>query len=212
MTVDTTCVQDLYQSESSNRSTGRKRTVVNYREQGFQDSGHDSDYEATLKPLQPLDNKSYPSASRIATQHLIETNKANKQTKWQNDGSLPVAMEPLQKSAHIGNSNAENRTLTDATEKSSILMIPDKTPETSPVGVDATSQQSNAVLPDATNSKSIPPDETEIKDNNAALVEPNDEKPSRGVFKTKTITICRSKDPRNLNVVCVVPEHLPCTN
>ena len=93
-------------TEPSNKSTGRKCTVVNYREQGFKDSGRDSDYETTLKPPQPLDNKSYPSASRIATQHLIETNKANKQTKWQNDGSLPVAMEPLQKSACIGNSNA----------------------------------------------------------------------------------------------------------
>ena len=41
-------------SEPSNRSTGRKRAVVNYREQGFQDYGCDSDYEATPKPPQPL--------------------------------------------------------------------------------------------------------------------------------------------------------------
>ena len=54
--------------------------MVNYAEQGTQDSGCDSDYEAKLKPQQPLDNKSYPSASRIATQHLIETNRASKQT------------------------------------------------------------------------------------------------------------------------------------
>ena len=45
------------------RSTGRKRAAVNYAEQGTQDSGRDSDYEVKLKPQQPLDNKSYPSAS-----------------------------------------------------------------------------------------------------------------------------------------------------
>ena len=82
-------------TESSSRSTGRKRTVVNYKEHGTQDSGHDSDYEVTLKPPQPLDNKSYPSVSRIATQQMIENNKANKQTKWHGDGSLPVATEPI---------------------------------------------------------------------------------------------------------------------
>ena len=67
-------------------------------------------------------------------------------------------------------------------------------PESSPVGTDATTKQPNTVLPDATNSNSVPPDETDTKVDNAVLVEPNDEKPSRGVFKTKTITIRRSKD------------------
>ena len=51
------------QRTSVTRSTGRKRAAVNYAEQGSQDSGHDSDYKARLKPQQPLDNKSYPSAS-----------------------------------------------------------------------------------------------------------------------------------------------------
>ena len=68
------------QRTSVTRSTGRKRAEVNYAEQGNQDSGCDSDYEAKLKPQQPLDNKPYPSASRIATQHVIETNRASKQT------------------------------------------------------------------------------------------------------------------------------------
>ena len=75
-------------SEPSNRSTGRKCAVVNYREHGHQDSGCGSDYEATPKPPQPLDNKSHISASRMATQRLIETNKAKKQTKRPNNGSL----------------------------------------------------------------------------------------------------------------------------
>ena len=53
-------------SVTSNRSTGWKRTVVNYAEQGIQDSGCDSDHEIKLKPPQPLDNKSYPSANRYS--------------------------------------------------------------------------------------------------------------------------------------------------
>ena len=32
-------------SVTSNRSTGRKRALVNYAEQGIQDSGCDSDYK-----------------------------------------------------------------------------------------------------------------------------------------------------------------------
>ena len=144
-------------SEPSNSLTGRKRAVENYREHGYQDSGRDRDYEATPKPPQPLDNKSYPSASRMATQRLIETNKAKKQTKRPNNGSLLVATGPLQKSACIGNLNAENNTLPDATEKSGILPLPDKTPNSRPVGIDATTNQSNAVPSDTTNSKSVPP-------------------------------------------------------
>ena len=80
-------------SESGTRSTDKKCVVVNYREHGRQDSGCDSDYEATLKPPQPLDNKSYPSVSRMATQRMIKANKANKQPKGLNSGSLPVATE-----------------------------------------------------------------------------------------------------------------------
>ena len=84
----------LCTSVTSNRSTSRKRTVVNYDEQGIQDSGRDSDYEIKLKPPQPLDNKSYPSASRITTQCVIETKRASKQTSTPNAGSLPAATEP----------------------------------------------------------------------------------------------------------------------
>ena len=73
--------------------------MANYDEQGIQDSGHDSDYEIKLKSPQPLDNKSYPSASRIATQHVIETNRASKQTSTPNAGSLPAATEPARKSS-----------------------------------------------------------------------------------------------------------------
>ena len=38
------------QRTSVTRSTGRKRAAVNYAEQGNQDSGRDSDYEAKQTP------------------------------------------------------------------------------------------------------------------------------------------------------------------
>ena len=183
-------------SESGNRSAGRKRVVVNYREHGQQDSGCDSNDKATLKLPQPLDNKSYRSATRMATQCMIEANKAKKQPKGLNGGLLPVATEPIQNSACIGNLHAENNTLPDDTDKSSMLPLPDDMPKSSPVGTDTTiTNQSNVVPPDATNSQSTLPDKTKTQDDNAAI-EPADEKPSRGVFKTMTITIRRSKDPR----------------
>ena len=69
---------------------------MNYAEQGVHDSGCDSDYKAKPKPQQPLDNKSYPSASRIATQRVIETNRASKQTMMRNTLALLAATEPVQ--------------------------------------------------------------------------------------------------------------------
>ena len=114
-------------SITSNRSTGQKRAVVNYAEQGNQDSGHDSDYEAKLIPPQPLDNKSYPSASRIATQHVIETNRASKQTSTPNTCSLPAATEPAQGSVQINKQTEDNKVLSEATTDLNALTIPDKT-------------------------------------------------------------------------------------
>ena len=57
MTVGYNMRTRQHTSVTSNRSTGQKRAVVNYAEQGNQDSGHDSDYKAKLKPPQPLDKK-----------------------------------------------------------------------------------------------------------------------------------------------------------
>ena len=96
------------QRTSVTRSTGRKRATVNYAEQGTQDSGCDSDYKAKLKPQQPLDNKSCPSASRIATQCVIETNRASKQTSTPNTHSLPAATEPVQGSVQINKQTKDN--------------------------------------------------------------------------------------------------------
>ena len=79
-------------------------------------------------------------------------------------------------------------------------MIPDKTAGKTPDGPDETTTQPKNVLPDATNTSSA--DAT--KDNtgkpkcgadNSESRDSVDEKPVKGVFKAKTITIRRSKDP-----------------
>ena len=93
------------------RSTGRKRATLNYAEQGAQDSGCDSDYEAKLKPQQPLDNKSYPLASWIATQHVIKTNRASKQTMMPNTLALPAATEPVQGPVQANKQTTDNSLL-----------------------------------------------------------------------------------------------------
>ena len=196
------------------RLTIRKRAMVNYAEQGTQDSGQDSDYEAKLKPQQPLDNKSYPSASQIATQHVIETNRASKQTSTPNTLSLPAATEAVQGSAQINKQTMDNKVLPEATTDVDALKIPDKTDGNTPDGPDKTITQLKNVLPDATNPLS--PDTT--KDNmgepkhsvdESASRNSVDEKPVKGVFKTKTITIRRSKVHILLSVVYALPEPRP---
>ena len=91
--------------------------------------------------------------------------------------------------------------LPEATTDVDALTIPDKTDGNTPDGPDETITQPKNVLPDATNP--LLPDAT--KDNTgepkhsvdeSASRNSVDEKPVKGVFKTKTITIRRSKDPR----------------
>ena len=183
------------------RFTGRKRASVNYAEQGAHDSGCDSDYEAKPKPQQPLDNKSYPSASRIATQRLIETNRASKQTMMPNTLALPAATEPVQGPVQANKQTTDKSVLPEATNDVGALSIPDKTDGNNMDLPDETITQPKNVLPDATNLQS--PDAT--KDSMAEPKQSVDEtasqntageKPVKGMFKTKTITIRRSKDPR----------------
>ena len=185
------------------RSTRQKRASVNYVEQGAHDSGHDSDYEAKPKPQQPLDNKSYPSVSWIATQRLIETNRASKQSMMPNTVTLPAATEtePVQGPVQAYKQTMDNSVLPEATNYIGDLSIPDKTDGNNSVLPDETITQPKNVVPDTTNPQS--PDA--IKDR---MAEPKQsveesasrntvrEKPVKGVFKTKTITIRRSKDPR----------------
>ena len=183
------------------RSTGRKRASVNYAEQGTHDSGQDSDYEAKLKPQQPLDNKSYPLASQIATQQMIKTNRASKQTMMPNTLALPAATEPVQGPVQANKQTTDNSVPPEATNDVDALSIPDKTDGNNLDLPDETITQPKNVLPDTTNPQS--PDAT--KDNMAEPKQSVDEtasrntageKPVKGVFKTKTITIRRSKDPR----------------
>ena len=183
------------------KSTGRKRASVNYAEQGAHDSGCDSDYEAKPKPQQPLDNKSYPSASRIATQRVIKTNRANKQTMMPNTLTLPAATEPVQGPFQANEQTTDNSVLPEATNDVGALSIPDKTDGNNSDLPDETITQPKNVLLGATNPQS--PEAT--KDSTAEPKQSVDEiasgntskeKPVKGVFKTKTITIRRSKDPR----------------
>ena len=182
------------------RSTRWKRASVNYVEQGAHDSGRDSDNEAKLKPGQPLDNKSYPSASQIATQQLIKTNRASKQTMMPNTLALPAATEPVQGQVQANKQTMDNSVLPEATNDVGTLSIPDKTDGNNSDLPDKTITQPKNVLPDTT----IPQSPDATKDSMAEPKQSVDEtasrntageKPVKGRFKTKTITIRRSKDP-----------------
>ena len=71
-----------------------------------------------MPPLQTRDNKSYPSVSRIATQHVIENNQAIKQPQQQGDGTLlPETTEPIRKSPHTGDTNTKRIELPAATTR-----------------------------------------------------------------------------------------------
>ena len=161
------------------QSTGRKRATVNYAEQGAQDSGCDSDYEAKLKPQQPLDNKSYPSASRIATQCVIETNRASKQTMMLNTLALPAATEPVQGPVQANKQTTDNSVLPEATNDVGALTIPDKTDGNNSDLPDETITQPKHVLPDTTNPQS--PDAT--KDNMAEPKQSVDETASQNTAR-----------------------------
>ena len=166
-------------AENQNRKTSRHRPVVNYSESGVQDSGRDSDYEVKMRPPQPLDNKSYPSASRIATQRVIESNHANKHS---NQPALPD--ETIPDGTHDPPENQTKDTLPDETPNPVSLTVTYET--------DLPLKKDDAMLPDETGGLS--PDKTA-----AGTVTPGEVKPEsrrKGVFKTKTITIWRVTDPR----------------
>ena len=164
-------------TENQNRKTGRKRPVVNYKESSVQDSGCDSDYEAKLRPPQPLDNKSYPSASRIATQRVIVSNRANKQSKQSTlpDETIPDGKQEQKENSNIG-------TLPDETPNPVLRTVPDETD---------LPDKMDAMLPAETGGPS--PDKTITGAASTAEVKPENRR--KGMFKTKTITIRRARDP-----------------
>ena len=132
---------------------------------------------------------------------MIETNRASKQTSTANTCSLPAATEPAQGSVQINKQTEDNKVLSEATMDLDALTIPDKTAGKTLDGPDETTTQPKNRLPDATNmlSPDTTKDNTDKPKHSADKSESRDsvdEKPVKGVFKTKTITIRRLKDPR----------------
>ena len=132
---------------------------------------------------------------------MIETNRASKQTRTPNTGSLPAATEPAQESAQTNEQTNDNKKLSETKTELDSIMIPDKTAGKTPDGLDEMPTQSKIVLPDATNTLSQDATKNNTEKPKSSADKPEscdstDEKPSKGVFKTKTITIRRLKDPR----------------
>ena len=145
--------------------TGRKRPVINYSEHGMQNSGRDSNYEAKLKPLPPLDNKSYPSVSRIATQLVINENRAARQTKQK---TVPDETDPCIRPVQAENSPTKMDAVPDETTS---LMTPSLPDETNPLGA------TESVPIDEIQDKVASPDATDEVENATSNVVTNPVKP-----------------------------------
>ena len=148
----------------------------------MKDSGKDSDFEPVLKPQPPLDNKSHPKPSQIAMQKEIELNKA---TKRGYSAAFPEATGVAKKnnkatgavkppSMPTPRTPPPDMTVPEVTNTPSPIKLPDATQN---VLLDKTSR--NKDLPDTTDKTAM-----------------DDIKPIEGVFKTKRISIRRSKDPQ----------------
>ena len=172
----------------SSRPSRKRQHAVNYTEQGVKDSGNDSDFEPKLKPPPSLDNKSFPTPTRIAMQKEIELNKA---TKRNASSAFPDTNKtPKNDTLNTGVMNQPNAPLPpppkpvpDATNTQSASKLPHATQNLLPDKISR-----NNVVPDAANKTT-----TETTD---------DTKPTRGVFKTKCISIRRTKDPRTFKCSC----------
>ena len=149
----------------------------------MKDSSHDSDFKPVLKPPILLDNKSHPTPSRIAMQKEIELKKATKHsssTAFPDESRLPKK-------------NNESTGLINKPVKPNVpntpqphLLVPDATNTSSPnVLLEATQ---NVLLDKMAKDKDL--QDTTGKN------EAEDTKPTKGVFRTKCISIRRSKDPR----------------
>ena len=136
-----------------------------------------------LKPPTPLDNKSHPTLSRIAMQKEIEVNKATKRnhlTAFPDESQLPK----------------KNNKTTGVMNKAVKPNVPNTPRLHSPVP-DATNTPMTNELPEATQNVLL-----DITDKDKDLPDTTDKntiengKPTKGVFKTKQISIRRSKDLR----------------
>ena len=157
------------------------RPKINYTEYGMKDSSHESDFEPVLKPPTPLDNKSHPTPSRIAMQKELELNKAIKRnytTAFPDESQLPkknnkatgVMNKPVK--PNVPNTPYLHSSVPDATNTPSMNELPEATQN---VLLDKTDKDKD--LPDTTDKNTM-----------------ENGKPTKGVFKTKQISIRRSKD------------------
>ena len=91
-------------------------------------------------------------------------------------------------------------------------MNPDEMSGTNTVLKDAMINQSNTKLLNTTKrtSNGELPDKTNTKDGGTLPTETDGAKPATGMFKTKTITICRAKDLQTCK--CMGSEHLLYVN
>ena len=163
----------------------RTQPKINYTEHGAKDSSRDSNFEPVLKPLTPLNNKSHPTPSRIAMQKEIKLNKAakrNHMTAFQDESQLP------------NNSNKA----TGLVNKAAKPNVPNAPPSNSPVR-DATNSLLKNEVPEATQNMLPYTTDNNKNKNLPDTTDKNTTKPgklTKGVFKTKQISIRRSKDPR----------------
>ena len=153
------------------RYSSRKRKSVNYLDQN-KDNEQDSDYEQKIPPPPPLDNKKYPSAHRMAIQQGILSNKTS---KTENVATLPdISQENLVGSQTTRPSNGNTQDFPK--EKVDVSPCQD-------VGKLANEQET----PTTSDSSSVPPKSDKLES----------DKNIKGVFRTKTISIRRARDPRS---------------
>ena len=167
--------------ESSNLWPKRsKRKPTNYSDNPKTDKDMDSDYKPILPGPPPLDNKCFPSANRIAMQQEILNNKTNKRgcsPSLTDETGYSPPKKPKQSNNNGGAPSTSN---------------PKNNDSISAVNQNSANKDSNPTNKEPNTEISKTPPETSPP---SSVVE--DIKPTKGVFKTKRITIRCSKDPRS---------------
>ena len=166
----------VYETRNPNKNikrrySSRKRKSVDYTDQ-IKDNDHDSDYEPKIPPPPPLDNKKYPSAHRMAIQQGILSNKTS---KTENVATLPDATQENLVSSQITRPSNMNT-----------LDFPKEKVDVSPCQ-DVGKLTNETETPTTSDSSSVSPNSDTLES----------DKNIKGVFRTKTISIRRAKDPRS---------------
>ena len=156
----TTCVPELTPQENNKRPGWKVTKHVNYHESPPSKELNDSDYEPNAKHGKPLDNKWYPSDTRIASQKVIDENKiANQGISSVHDVVIGHVVLEVN-----GATTVPNTALPEATD----VIIPDGKKPIATSSPKAKRHEPNAItkeIPDATSSletrdKELLPDET----------------------------------------------------